>query len=82
VWTAHDSAASSNTEIVKMTCQKRKKGNEEGERKEERGRRRETARERLRCQLEKYFLLGDVGKIDTELPFLWPLGVSRLSSFW
>jgi len=41
VWTAHDSAASSNTEIVKMTCQKRKKGNEEGERKEERGRRRE-----------------------------------------
>lgn len=40
MWTAHDSAASSNTEIVKMICQDRKEGNEGG-RKEERGRRKE-----------------------------------------
>lgn len=41
MWTAHDSTASINTEIVKPICQERKEGNEEGGRKEERGRRRE-----------------------------------------
>ena len=54
-------------------------GERERERERERQRERESGREgeRLRCQLEKPFLLGNKGKIDTKLPFPRPLGVQR-----